>query len=262
METKIIQELAYRLDAAVLGAMPLPRLSLEYPELSLEDAYQIQSRGIDLRRRRGESVIGYKMGLTSSAKMKQMGVTAPIAGVLTQKMRIELPRSFLKSRAIHPKIEPEIAVILAHPIHSSLSFEEAVLVCASIGPAAEIIDSRFENFKFTLPDVVADNCSSSSFVLGKMMPFPLNDPRVSVDDLKMTLSENNEVLESGNSGSILGHPIRSIVALSQIAAAQGWEIPGGSIVLCGSATAAIPLEKGKFYRVSVEGFEEFALRTE
>ena len=81
-------------------------------------------------------------------------------------MRLTEGGDFVRSRYVHPRVEPEIAYIIGKPLSGDVSAVEALAAVEAIAPAVEIIDSRFRNFKFTLPDVVADNSSSSGFFLG------------------------------------------------------------------------------------------------
>jgi 2-oxo-3-hexenedioate decarboxylase len=117
----------------------------------------------------------------------------------------------------------------------------------SVGPALEIIDSRYKNFKFSLEDVVADNCSSSGFVLGA--PSKLN---TDISNLGMVMHINNEPIRIGSSAAILGDPLRSIEAASRLAHQYEQEIPAGSIILAGAATAAEFLKKDDYISLEVE----------
>ena len=113
----------------------------------------------------------------------------------------------------------------------------------------EIIDSRYRNFEFQLPDVVADDCSSSAFVVGALRP----PTEVDVADLTMQLEVDGEVAERGSSAEIYGHPVESLIELCRMLDARGRHLPAGSVVLAGAATRAIPLVAGRTYRLLVAG---------
>ena len=117
----------------------------------------------------------------------------------------------------------------------------------AVAPAIEVIDSRYENFKFSASDVVADNSSSSSFVLG-----PWNAPDVALSNLGMVLEFNGQPVQIGSSAAILGHPGRSLAAASRLVAEAGGELQAGWIILAGGATAAEALEPGVYVRNCVE----------
>src|ERR1700682_1211796 len=162
----MIEEHARRLDQALLARREIPPLTISYGDFDLETAYRIQEQGVALRLERGEKIVGYKMGLTSAAKRAQMNLGSPIYGVLTGAMRAD--GTLRAADGIHPKIEPEIAFITARELRGNISRDEALKACSGVAPAMDVLDSRFVGFKlFSLPDVVADNCSSWRFVLGE-----------------------------------------------------------------------------------------------
>ncbi|HMC47025.1 MAG TPA: 4-oxalocrotonate decarboxylase, partial [Caballeronia sp.] len=158
-----ILDYATLLDDAARNANEVPQFDAE-GRLSLDDAYAIQAASIERRVTRGEHRVGVKMGFTSRAKMVQMGLSDVIWGRLTAGMQIEEGTAVDFSRFVHPRVEPEIAFVLKHPLSGNVTAPEALAAVEAIAPALEIIDSRYKDFKFTLPEVIADNASSSGFV--------------------------------------------------------------------------------------------------
>jgi 2-oxo-3-hexenedioate decarboxylase len=243
-------ELARHLEQARLETREVERLTLKHPELSLSDAYRIMNQGIDLRKARGERQIGLKMGLTSEAKRKQMNLDSPIYGVLTESMQLEEGASFSLKGKIHPKIEPEIAFVMRRELRGKVSAEEALQACSGVCAAMEILDSRYLNFKyFSLPDVVADNSSSSHFVLGRTV---LSPQAANWAALEMSLEVNGKPAQSALSSAISGDPVNSIIELCALLDERGEALPAGSIVLAGAATQAVQLESGMKIRLSVQ----------
>lgn len=254
MKKETLVEWSQILEDAYLNAKELIRFTLDHPEFSVEEGYEIQEIGLRKAEQRGEKVIGYKMGLVSKAKMQQMGVNDPIYGYLTEKMRVERSLS-LKGR-IHPKVEPEIVFLLRKDLSGKITEEEAKEACSGICVGLEIIDSRYKDFDFKLPDVVADNCSSSGFVLGET----IEDPRtLDFENLGMVLEINGVAKGFGSSAALLGHPIRALCALSETFEKQGKMLPAGSIILAGSPMAAITLEPGMKICARVEHLGEVRL---
>ena len=249
LTTERIDHYARLLDTHVREAQELERLTATLPELALPDAYLIQDAGIQLRLARGERVVGMKMGLTSRAKMKQMGVESPIYGVLLDRMTVADGATVTLAGRIHPKIEPEIAFVTARELKGDVTVDEVLDACSGVAPAMEIIDSRYRNFEFKLPDVVADNTSGSGYVVSRT----LSPPRLcDLGDLKMELCVDGAVVESGSSREILGHPAESVAELCRMLHARGRSLPAGSVVLAGAATKAIMLEPGRTYQLKVE----------
>jgi 2-oxo-3-hexenedioate decarboxylase len=231
-----LHDIADRLDQAMVSATATPQL--ETP-ISLDDAYEIQSLAFDKRLARGETRIGMKMGFTSRAKMVQMGVDEMIWGRLTKEMIVEESGEVSKAHYVHPRAEPEVVFLLKKELSGTVTAIEAMAAIEAVAPAIEIIDSRYQNFKFSLTDVVADNSSSSGVVIG-----PWSSQPDDISNLGMILSANGVAKEIGSTAAILGHPIRSLVSAARLVAERGETLPAGSIVMAGGATAAFALEAG------------------
>ena len=256
MTKEEIRRLAEALEAARRQRREIDRLTLAHPGMTLSEAYDIQGEGIALRAIVGDKPIGFKMGLTSQAKMKQMGVDSPICGVLTKSMGLPDGGIFPFKGSIHPRIEPEIAFIVGRDIKGRPGPEEAVKSCSGVCAAMEIIDSRYRDFNFTLPDVIADNCSSCAFVPGPVIPNPSG---VDVSRLKMTLEIDGKEVQTGSSEAIYGHPAQSLSALCAMLEERGQYLKAGSIVLAGAATQAVALKPGSRVRAVVEGLGEVSV---
>ena len=187
------------LDEAARGAQPVPQFG---DTLSVEQAYAIQAASIARRLERGERRIGMKMGFTSRAKMVQMGVHDMIWGRLTDAMIEEEGGIVDMRRFVHPRVEPEIAFLIGAPLAGVVTPLQARLALAGVAPAMEIIDSRYENFRFSLADVIADNASSSGLVVGDWQ-----SPAQAIDNLGLVMSFDGHPVQIGSSAAILGHPI-------------------------------------------------------
>jgi 2-oxo-3-hexenedioate decarboxylase len=244
-----INELATTVDQAAFNASPISQLSLTNT-FSEADAYAIQAASMGHRYARGEKLIGLKMGFTSEAKMKQMGVHDMIWGRLTDSMLIENGELKMEN-FIHPRAEPEICFLVNQDIDRELSLEEAPAYVETVAAAIEIIDSRYQNFKFSLEDVIADNCSSAALFVGAWQ-----DKNTPLGDLKISLEIDGEVRHEGSSAAILGDPWRSFVAATRLAHQYGQPILSGSYIMAGAATPAVFLEVGQEVRVRVEGLGE------
>ena len=241
-----IQQLAGTVDNAAREARAIPQLSAQ-SSFTLDDAYAIQKASIGLRLARGERRVGLKMGFTSRAKALQMGVSDLIWGRLTDRMIIEDGGSIDFARYVHPRVEPEVAFLLKAPLAGAVTPAQALSAVEAIAPAMELIDSRYENFKFSLVDVVADNSSSSGFVVG-----PWHRPDIDFSNLGMVLSFDGRPVQIGSSAAILGHPLRSLVAAARMAADGGERLEAGWIIMAGGATAAEALRPGIFVEAEVQ----------
>jgi len=233
-----INQIATTLDLAAMEAKATEQVSL-YQKIALNEAYEIQATSISKRLDRGEKLTGYKLGFTSKAKMEQMGVHNIIWGRLTSNMQIEHGGNLNREKFIHPRVEPEIAFRVSKPIDKVLSLDEVNNYVDAVAGALEVIDSRYKNFKFSLEDVVADNCSSSAYVIGEWLA-----SSNSVQSLSITLNINNEDVKTGNSNAILGNPLESLVEISKMIAQYNETIEAGAVILAGAATAAVHIHTG------------------
>lgn len=241
-----IQTLATTIDAAARDAKAIAQLSTG-STFTLDQAYAVQEASIGLRLARGERRVGMKMGFTSRAKALQMGVSDLIWGRLTDAMIVEDGGTIDMRGYVHPRVEPEIAFLLKAPLAGKVTPAQTLAAVEAIAPAMELIDSRYENFKFSLVDVVADNASSSGFVVG-----PWHRPDIDFSNLGMVLSFDGRAVQIGSSAAILGHPLRSLVAAARMAGAAGERLEAGWIVMAGGATAAEALRPGSFVETEVQ----------
>lgn len=251
-----LKEIAVKLDQAAKNASAVEQISKTY-EFDEAQAYEIQRLSMEERYARGDDFVGLKLGFTSYAKMEQMGVHDMIWGRLTNDMYCKPDQTVSMSKFIHPRAEPEIAFLVSRDIDREISLEEIPDYIEAVSVAIEIIDSRYMNFKFSLEDVIADNCSSSAFVHGEWKELP-----TSLNDRKMTLSFNGELKEEGMSNAILDNPYNSVCNASRLAAKYGQKFPKGSVLLAGAATPAVFVQPGTKVTAMVENLGEVSVSFE
>lgn len=249
-----MSELALLLDKAQRTASPISRSTNPGPTRS---AYDVQHELVARRVQRGERPVGIKLGFTSAAKMKQMGVSEVIIGQLTDAMHIDAATRLSLSTLIHPRVEPEIAFRVSEDFDRA--DDAAKIKIDAFAPALEIIDSRYADFKFSLFDVIADNTSAAAFVVGEWILVDASTPDFIADQV-VTLELDGVEVEKGTTAAILGHPMNAIGAAEKVARAYEFPVRRGDILLAGAATPAVPLRNGvasasisNIGRVSVEG---------
>lgn len=240
-----VAALAKVLDGAAMKGRAIAQLS-DRRRLTPEDGYAVQAASIARRLARGEKRIGVKMGFTSRAKMAQMGIDDMIWGRLTDGMIVEDGGEISLGGYVHPRAEPEIAFLLKKGLTAPATAAEALAAVEAVAPAIEIIDSRYRNFRFSLADVVADNCSSSGVVVGAW-----RSPERDLTNLGMILEIDGRPRQIGSSAALLGDPVRSLVAAARLSSAAGEPLQPGWIVMAGGATAAEALSPGDWVRNTV-----------
>ncbi|ABE31798.1 4-oxalocrotonate decarboxylase [Paraburkholderia xenovorans LB400] len=241
------EEIIIRLDDAARYAHEVPQFDTDNT-LNLPDAYEIQRGSIARRLERGERRVGVKMGFTSRAKMVQMGLSDVIWGRLTDAMQLEEGSNVEHSRFVHPRVEPELAFLLKKPLAGNVTGAEALAAVEAIAPALEVIDSRYQNFKFTLPEVIADNASSSGFVVGGW-----HSPATDFGNLGLVMSLDGRAVQVGSTAALLGDPLRSLVAAARVSAAANEPLEAGWIVLAGGATPAEWIYPGQHISMRMQG---------
>jgi 2-oxo-3-hexenedioate decarboxylase len=247
MDPSLVEALASQVDHAALSGETLTMLSAEHGELDLHSAYSIQRASIARRLARGENLCGMKMGLTSLAKMQQMGVHDPIYGHLTDAMILEPGATLSLSGLVHPRVEPEIAFTLKADLRGTPSADEAMAAVGSVHCAIEVIDSRYTDFKFTLLDVIADNTSACRYILGKGYPLAGLD----LGDLAMNMDVGGREQRCGTSAAILEHPALSLARLVSMLSRRDEGLKAGQTILAGAATAAVHVAAGDRIEVQV-----------
>ncbi|MEH7115224.1 fumarylacetoacetate hydrolase family protein [Neobacillus niacini] len=255
MAVEIIKKIADYLVAAEVEKREVVKVTKVFkPDLTVEEAYQVQELLVQKKLDDGHKIIGPKMGLTSKAKWDQMGVSEPIYGFVFDYMQVNNDGVLPFTELIHPKVEAEIAFLIGEDIEGpGITGAQVLAKTQYVLPALEIIDSRYENFNFTLPDVIADNASTSRVIFGNERKKP------SEFDLELvgaTLSINGQMKEHGTGAAVLGHPANAIAELANMLARKGDRIKKGEIILSGAITSAVMLKVGDSVSGKFDGLGE------
>lgn len=228
--------------AAELEGRDRTPITDEWPELDLATAYRVQDELIARKTARGESVVGVKLGLTSRAKQRRMGIDSPLTAWLTDAMVLPVGAAVALSQLIHPRVEPEIVFVMGERLAGpGVTAARAMAAVQAVHGGYEVIDSRYTDFRFTLPDVVADNASSARFGTG-----PVRLPACGLD-LSLegcVLEVNGQVVDTATGAAVQGHPGEALALAANSLAARGLAIEAGWVVLTGGLTDAVPLQRG------------------
>lgn len=252
-----IEALAQLLDDCAVEVRDTPKVTDTHPEMDWDDAYAVQDTLRARQLARGAQLVGYKAGLTSFAKMRQMGVESPVFGYLLDVHAVSDGGTCSFDELIHPKVEPEIAFVLGRELKGPGCHVGAVLAATDfVMPGIEVIDSRYRDFKFDLKSVVADNTSAARFVVGGQ---PLGVEGVDLRTLGVVLEKNGEPVAFGAGAAVLGHPASAIAMLANHLGARGESIPAGSVILSGGITAAVAVEKGDAVTLRVQNMGSTSL---
>ncbi len=236
-----VRDLADIVQNAQDTATDIVRLTDQYPDMTVDDGYAVQAELVARWTAAGRPVAGYKGGLTSKAKMRQMGVDVPGWGVLIGDTCVPDGGVVDTSTLIHPKVEPEIAFVTSRELGGDVTIDEVLAATDFVMPALEVIDSRYRDFKFDLPSVIADNTSAARYVVGGA---PRRPAGLDLRLLGIVMHKNGSLVATAAGASVMNHPAASIVALCKHLAASGAALPAGSLVLSGGATEAVAVQAG------------------
>jgi 2-keto-4-pentenoate hydratase len=231
-----------------------------YPDLSIDDAYAVQGHNIERRIARGETVVGHKIGLTSLAMQRQLGVDQPDFGVITDAMVIPHGGEVDGSRLLAPKLEAEFAFRIATDVPVSPSIDELKAAIGDVAVAIELIDSRIADWKIGLVDTIADNASSSGIVVGPWRR-ATDDILAELLDTEIELLKDGAMVVIGPGSAVLGDPVVSLHWLATAIGRYGQSFAPGDVVLAGAVAASVPLDPGVTWSAIAYGFEPVVVRS-
>jgi 2-oxo-hept-3-ene-1,7-dioate hydratase len=246
-----ITELAERLERAERARRPERHFSLEYPNMTIEDGYAVQSAWVAQKVRTGARVRGHKVGLTSRVMQEGAGIHEPDYGVLLDYMFHDSGATIPTENFIAPRIEVELCFVLNRPLCGSRCTIFDVLNATDyVIPALEIIDTRFHRFDpdtnvpRKIMDTIADNAANGAVVLGGR---PIRPMDMDLRWVSAILYRNESVEDSGVAAAVLNHPANAIAWLVSKLSEHGDGLQSGEIVLAGSFTRSVPVSPGELY---------------
>ncbi|MFE0678242.1 2-keto-4-pentenoate hydratase [Streptomyces sp. NPDC058867] len=215
----------------------------------LRTAYAVQRLNVRRRLAAGGRLVGHKIGLTSTAVQRQLGVDQPDFGALFADMAVPDGGLVPASRMLRPKVEAEVALVLGRDLPERACTVVDVLRAVDFAlPALEIVDSRIADWDISLVDTVADNASCGLYVLGAT-PVPLD--RVDLRTVTMTMTRNGATASAGTGADCLGSPLNATVWLARALAERGDPLRAGDLVLTGALGPMAPAAPGDVFEAHI-----------
>ena len=224
---------------------PVAAFTDSLPDLGVEDGYAVQQCLTQRLIYDGETICGYKIGLTSAPMQQLLGVDQPDFGPVFESMVYRDSAEIPVDRFIAPRIEAEIGVILRTDLSGpGCTPDQARQSTRGLVAALEIVDSRIRDWKIRLADTIADLASSGAIALSNLVvPVEGFDPRL----IGMVFSKNGEVIATGVGAATLGDPFAAVAWLANNLAPRGIVLPAGSIIMTGALHAMVPIAPGDVF---------------
>lgn len=238
----VLDDMASDLLEATASRNPIPPLRNRLEEVTLADAYYVQTVQLDHHRHKGRQLAGRKVGLTSLAMQKQLGVDSPDFGFFFRDMVHQDGAQIQTSSFIQPKVEPEFGFVLNKDLKGpGITLEQAVAAIGAVHPAMEIIDSRIANWDIALVDTVADNASCGAVAVGETA---LDVDPSDLLNVRCSLVIDGKIAGNGTGVDVMGNPVAPLAWLANVLGEEGISLEAGQLILPGSFTKAEPVASG------------------
>ncbi|KQP01809.1 fumarylacetoacetate hydrolase family protein [Leifsonia sp. Leaf264] len=241
LETEQIATIADDLYAAQKARTVLPRLTTQYPGMVVEDAYAVQAEWGRRRRADGRRVVGHKIGLTSKVMQAATGITEPDYGVIFDDQIHESGVVFEHAAFSNVRVEVELAFVLREPVSAPATIFDVLRATEYVVPALEVLNSHLELEGRTIVDTISDNAALGAVVYGGR---PVAVDEVDLRWISAVLYRNETIEESGVSAAVLGHPALGVAWLAGKLAQHGEALAAGELILAGSFTRPMWVQKG------------------
>lgn len=252
-----IQAAAADLAAARASRVPIPAVRHRLPAKDVDAAYAVQKINVARRLAGGARIVGRKIGLTSEAVQRQLGVDQPDFGVLFQDMDVAPGATVKLDIFIAPRIEGEIAFRMAADVTSpGHSRDELAARIEAAAPALEIVDSAIAHWDIDIVDTIADNASCGAFVVGGWRPYT---QEMDLPSRRMRLTRNGAEVSIGVGAATLGDPLNALAWLTEALIAVGDPLRAGEIVLAGALGPMTPFVSGD-YVLEIDGLDALFVR--
>lgn len=247
-----IETEAALLDGAEINSNQIRQTTSVYPNMTLDEAYQVQSAWLQRKLKRGEVLVGHKIGLTSRAMQEAMNISTPDSGFLTQDMVFSPNSTIASSRFCDPKVEVELAFVLASDLAgASLCVNDVLDATDYVCPAVELIAAR--SFRVdpetgrtrTVVDTIADNAADAGIVCGENV---VGARELDLRWIGALAYRNGIIEETGVAAGVLDHPATGIIWLAARYEEQGLTLEAGQTILSGSFTRPIDVGAGDEFR--------------
>lgn len=258
LDQTVREAIAEELVQADRDRAVLPRLTIRYPEMVIEDSYAIQKIWSDRRIAGGARLVGRKIGLTSKVMQVATGISEPDYGVIHDDMVVESGSVLEFDRFSNVRIEVELAFVLSKPLAGpNTTIFDVLDATAYVVPALEVLNSHLEMEGRTIVDTISDNAAMGAMVVGGR---PVKVDELDLRWVSALLYRNETIEDSGVAGAVLGHPAMGVAWLANKLAQHGQALGAGEIILAGSFTKPMWVERGDTVHAEYSGLGSVTCR--
>jgi 2-keto-4-pentenoate hydratase len=224
----------------------------------MADGYAIQKELVPLLLADGERIVGYKVGVTSAAMQRLIGIDSPDYGPVFASTVYADGEEIPLENFIQPKVEAEIVFVLGSRLAGpGVTTMDARRAIAGAAASMEIVDSRIEDWRIKLADTVADLASNGAVAISsRLVPLEGLNPRM----IGMTITRNGELLDTGAGAAALGDPVAVVAWLANVLGQDGVALEPGHLVMTGSLHAAEPMQPGDVFRAEFDRLGAVTIR--
>lgn len=237
-----IKKIAEELADAERTHTVIPRITARYPDATVEDSYAIQGVWRDSQVAAGRKLVGRKIGLTSKAMQAATGITEPDYGVMFDDTVYENGSVIEFDQFTNVRIEVELAFVLKSPLDGpNCSLFDVIRATEFVTPALEVLNSHIEMEGRTIVDTISDNAAYGGMVLGGV---PMRPDEIDLRWVSALLYKNETIEETGVAAGVLNHPATGVAWLANKFHQHGSRLEAGEIILAGSFTRPMWVERG------------------
>ncbi|GAB4444824.1 MAG: fumarylacetoacetate hydrolase family protein [Chloroflexi bacterium OHK40] len=251
LDEATIEELAAMYERAQRDATPVPPWREAYPGVTEDDAYAVQAALLRRRLAAGERLAGWKAGATNPGAQANFGLSQAVFAALLESGRLTDGATIPLAPLIHPRLECEVAFVLAHDlVGPGITPELALEAVAGVVPAFEVVDARTEGWNAKMPEMIADNCFQARYVLGGP---PVPAAGLDLAAVEVVLSRGGGEVARATGANVLGSPTNALAWMANRMAERGLAMRAGQVVMAGSLTPLVPCAPGDAFEAVFSG---------
>ena len=238
------------LDAALAKTLvgePVQNISVNHPDISMDEAYALQHELVGKLRDHGGwgEIYGYKAALTALPAQQAMGITEPIIGVLFERAVFPADGATTIKTDRPVLLETEVGFTLGKPITEPVTEHNVLDAVAYCSGLIELASPNLQQ-RPTSVDLISNNSASYGCVVGVSNKHPTDIDLDAVPVTLTRLASADEVLHTAAAGSVMAGQVDALIWLINSTLAQGYALRPGHVLMTGSIGSMHAGKAGKY----------------